>query len=125
IEVKKLQSQKVIQPIDTAYLARYLLRYNQINFEGFEETKTEGYIDTIKSSTPEIIYTVTDVNNIKQTIKLYYKPAHEGAEDYDGNKIEFDLDRLYGWLNDEDFVVIQYQIFDPLKKKAEDFMAKP
>lgn len=120
--VEKIQSNEGVMPLDTAKLMRYLLRYKMVYFEGFEETKEQTFIDSIIASTPEQVYTLTQHDGTTNTVEVYLKPAHEGASDYEGNPIEYDLDRLYGYVNGEDFVVIQYVIFDPLKKQAEDFL---
>ena len=58
------------------------------------------------------------------TIQNSPKPVKKGSEDYDGNPIDCDLDRLYGYLNNKDFVVIQHVIFDPLEKRPEDFLKR-
>lgn len=123
--VKTMHNNADIPNLDTTFVMRYIKRFESIYFEGIEETKTEDFIDSIKASQPQQIYRVTDINGNVSEIKVYPKPAHPGAEDYDGNPIEYDLDRLYGWLNETDFVVIQYVIFDPLKKLPTEFSKQP
>ncbi len=123
-EINYLQTGKLFSAIDTGYLARYIKRYEMVYFEGFEETKTQNYIDSIIDTTPEQIYTVTDTQGNSTEIKVYLKPVKKGSEDYDGNPIDCDLDRLYGYLNNKDFVVIQHVIFDPLEKRPEDFLKR-
>jgi len=120
-QINYLSNGNSFQSLDTGYLARYIKRYEMVYFEGIEETKSENYIDSIKTSIPEQIYSVTDIKGNTNEIKVFLKPAHKGAQDYDGKSIDYDLDRQYGLLNDKDFVVIQYVIFDPLKKSPEDF----
>lgn len=115
------QNKQQVSNIDSAYLARYIKRYETVYYEGIEETKPKSFIDSIKASTPVQVYKVTDVNGKVNEVKVYPKPAAPGAEDYDGNSIDYDLDRIYGWVNENDFTVIQYIIFDPLKKTVEDF----
>ena len=110
-----------IEKYDTLALLEYISRFQNIHYEGFEETKTEIYIAGIKETTPQQIYSITDkLGNVK-VCTTYLKPAHEDATDLDGNKIYFDLDRFYASVDDKDFVVIQHFLFDNLQRKLSDF----
>ena len=45
--------------------------------------------------------------------KTFYKSNSEGAFDPEGNVYPYDIDRLYGLVNeDRDFVILQYYVFD-------------
>ena len=106
---------------DTLALFDYVARFQSISYEGFEETKTEQYIQGIKETTPQQIYTVTDKLGNTKTCTTYLKPAKEDAKDLEGNKIYFDLDRFYAVVDDKDFVVIQHFLFDNIQRKLTDF----
>lgn len=121
--LKKLKTGELITEIDTARLFSFIASFQKINYESAEETKDSTYKAGILRTTPQEIYTVTDkLGNVK-TVKTFLKPAHEGATDLEGNPIDFDLDRLYATINDKEFVVIQYFVFDVLKRKVDDFRA--
>jgi hypothetical protein len=110
-----------IADYDTLKLLDYIARFQNIQYEGFEETKSEEYINGIKETTPQQIYTITDkLGNIKKCT-TYLKPSNEGATDLEGNQIYFDLDRFYAEVNGDDFVVIQHFLFDKLERDLSDF----
>jgi len=110
--------------IDSAKFFRYINLFKNVSFEGFEETKTEAYKDSIINSDPEVIYAITNQLGIRKEVKAFLKPVPEGYEDYDGNEIKYDLDRLYAYIDNRDFVVIQYYVFDPLTKSRADFILR-
>lgn len=117
-----LATSETVTDVDTIRVLEYVSYYKIIPFEGLEETKTPEYIESIKEKTPMQIYTVTDKNGNVTKVKTYLKPLPEGATDPEGNEIFFDVDRLYADVNDKDFVVCQYLIFDKLDKKLVDFL---
>lgn len=98
---------------DTGYVFDYVERFRSINFEMWEETKTPIFIDSVSTSVPLEIYSVTDMAGETTTIKTLLKPLKSGM-DIDGNPIDHDQDRMYGLLNDKEFMIIQYFVFDPL-----------
>ena len=113
-----------IPNIDSAGFFRYINLFKRVNFEGFEETKSESYIDSIINTEPEVIYAVTNQLGVRKEVKAYKKPVPEGYEDYDGNAINYDLDRLYAHIDGRDFVIIQYYVFDPMTLKRSDLLLK-
>ncbi|MDA9563290.1 hypothetical protein N9R81_01285 [Flavobacteriales bacterium] len=106
---------------DTLAVLDFISRFQRIDYEGFEETKTKQYIEDIKETTPQHIYSVSNKLGETKTCTTYLKPAQEGATDLEGNEIFFDMDRMYAAINDSDFVVIQHFVFDNLKKNLSDF----
>jgi hypothetical protein len=119
--IKSLATGNTIENFDTLKVLEYISYYKTIPYEGFEETKTEEYMNGVKASTPLNIYTVTDKSGKESKATTYLKPLPEGATDPEGTPIYFDMDRLYADVNETDFVVIQYIIFDKLDKKLSDF----
>jgi hypothetical protein len=103
------------QAIDSFMLSAYLSNYKQVHYESFEETKSDAFIDSVKQSTP--IFSITVVNNQGDSKKViaFKKPLKDGY-DPNGNEIEYDLDRLYLWIDSGEVVVGQYAIFDKLTK---------
>jgi len=101
--------------VDTFMLTAYLSRYKMIHFEGFEETKTESFVDSVMRSEPIFHISLTDMQGISTTVSGYKKPLSEGY-DLEGSPITHDMDRLYLKINDQKIVVGQYAIFDKLTK---------
>lgn len=116
-----LETNTDITPYDTAALVQYMALFKKIHFEGFEETKKQSFKDSVLSAIPMQIFTVTDKSGRTKTLKTFLKPPPEGATNIRGEPLKSDLDRFYGWIDDKDFVVLQYFVFDPLIKTIEDF----
>lgn len=101
----------------------YLRRFRKISYEGFEETKSEAYCDSIIKNTPvETIWTIEEDNGRTTEVKAYLKPVKDDAEDWEGNEIPHDLERMYATINNQEFVIIQYFVFDPLTLTLQDFL---
>lgn len=107
--------------IDTAYLAGFLNQFEMINFESFEKTKDPMYLDSLVAKTPEFTVGLTDVNQRTTTIKGFKKPVSGDFVDLWGDSIDFDLDRMYGLINEEEVVIIQYYVFDRVTVDLDDF----
>lgn len=113
------QSQK-IENIDKPKLLSFVSMFKERNFESFEEIEAQSFQDSVAAQTPEMIVSVTDTAGEKTTVKTFKKRIEDG-EDLDGNEIEYDLDRFYATLNDSNFIVIQYFVFDPVTAELDYF----
>lgn len=116
------QNNEVVQNFDTLAVLQYLKLYEKIHFEGFVENKSEQFIDSVRLQEPFATYKTVDVNGVTKQVDCYLKAAPEGGMDFEYNEIEFDLDRFYGIINQQDLVVLQYFVFDPLKRKQSSFV---
>lgn len=120
-ELIDLSSNTLVENYDTTSILEYITYFKSIDYEGTEETKTPEFIDGIKEGTPEQVYTVTDkAGNIKK-VTTFIKPVREGATDMSGTPIYHDQDRMYATINDSNFVIVQYFVFDKLNKKLDAF----
>ncbi len=108
---------------DTGYVFDYLDRFRSINFEMWEETKTPIFIDSVSTSTPLEIYEVVDRSGEITQVKTLLKPLKSGM-DIDGNPIDHDQDRMYALINNKEFVIIQYFVFDALNHEISYFYSK-
>jgi hypothetical protein len=102
--------------VDTFMLNAYLARYQKIHFEGVEETKTQGFLDSVLLKEPFFTINLTDMQGAITEVEAYLKPLPDGY-DLEGNPIENDLDRFYLRINKQNLVVAQYAIFDKLTKR--------
>ncbi|MFT4753443.1 MAG: hypothetical protein ACI9GM_000154 [Salibacteraceae bacterium] len=91
----------------------YLERFREVNFEMWEETKDPIFIDSVSTSTPLEVYSITNMAGETTTLKTLLKPLKSGM-DIEGNPIDHDQDRMYALLNEKEFMIIQYFVFDPL-----------
>jgi hypothetical protein len=101
----------------------YLKRYRAISYEGFEENRTKAYCDSLMAVTPvKTIWTLEDENGNITEVKSYLKPAKDDAEDWEGNAIPHDLERMYATINNDQIIIIQYFVFDPLTVSLQEFL---
>lgn len=110
-----------VTPYDTAAVLSYVAMYKNINFESFEVTKTETQHDSIASLTPRTIYKVTDIDGNVRKVETHKKIMQDKFDPETGEPIEVDMDRMYGVIDDNLVVIVQYYVFDPLSAELEEF----
>jgi len=101
-------------PMDTAKMLLYSAQYKKIHFEFFVTDSNLTFIDSIKNTTPLFTYEVIDRNNQQRSITTYKIKHKEALTNMGGELEEYDVDRMYGILNDGSLVMVQYHVFDPL-----------
>jgi len=113
------------QPIpefDTMAVLNFLTGFRNLNFEAILNDMDPLRKDSILSSMPSAIITLTDTAGVSQTIKTYLKEGTD-APDLNGNPIPYDIDRLYALVNDgRDFVLAQYFTFDRILRPRSFFV---
>ncbi|MFC2101760.1 DUF4340 domain-containing protein [Bacteroidota bacterium] len=101
-----------IPEFDTLAVLNFLTGFKNLNFEAILSDMDPIQKDSILSSTPFTIITLTDTSGKSTTIKTFFKEGY-GEVNVDGSEIKYDLDRFYALVNDgEDFVLAQYFAFD-------------
>jgi len=115
ILLRALSDNRVIEPYDTIRVLNFLMAFEDMRFESLLAHLIEKeFIDSVSASVPKTIITLTDkagdVNRVKIFIKKGFAPVYAA----EGATMEpLDLDRAYALVNDEeDFVLIQYFVFD-------------
>jgi hypothetical protein len=101
--------------MDTLGVSAYLKNFEMIHYESFEETKSQAVIDSVLASQPIFKIDLSTAEGEQRTVKGFLKPLI-GGEDPEGNPTDVDIDRLYLLIDNEEFVIGQYAIFDKLTK---------
>lgn len=113
---------QLIPGFDTLAAMNFLTGFRNLNFEAILSDMDSIQKDSILSSTPFTIITLTDSSGMSQTIKTFFKEGY-GEVNMDGNEIKYDLDRFYALVNDgEDFVLVQYYAFDRVLRPRSFFL---
>ena len=112
-----------VEQADTNIIADYLNRFKGIHFEtihpNIEETLKDSVIQNLKYYTIEL----TDHKDKVTTFEAFRMPNYKGdVDEYTGKTLPYNVDRFYGILNKQDFVVAQYPTFDKLYKEINGFM---
>lgn len=102
-----------VENFDTIAVKTFLAGYKKVHFENFVDNMEDAKRDSILSSQPINIYTIEDVFGNKKTIKTFRRSGGELIGD-DGEVMKWDPDRAYGYINENEFVIIQYYVLDPL-----------
>jgi hypothetical protein len=123
LKLIRLQNNQEIESYDTLKLLNFLTSFSDIRYEALLEDIDPVRRDSIVSSQPFILLTLTDVEGNKTQIKTFHRPNDEGKFDEAGNFYVYDLDRAYALINDgRDFVLIQYFVFDKILRPLSFFI---
>ncbi|NTV83544.1 MAG: DUF4340 domain-containing protein, partial [Bacteroidales bacterium] len=115
ILLRALSDNRVIEPYDTIRVLNFLMAFEDMRFESLLAHLIEKeFIDSVSASVPKTIITLTDKAGEVNRVKIFSKKGFAPVYSADGATMEpLDLDRAYALVNDEeDFVLIQYFVFD-------------
>ena len=120
-----LRENQPVNNFDTVKAKSYLSNFKRISFDSFVLQIDSVKKDSILSEKPYFVFTVEDIHGSKNKLATYKKPG-TGLYDAKGNVYEFDVDYLYAIQNDnnEEMLLIQYYVFDPLFKDIDYFIKK-
>jgi hypothetical protein len=127
IVLRSFQDNKVVEGYDTARVLNFLTGFEDIRFESLLAHLIEKkFIDSVTASVPKIIITLTDNEGAINRVKIFKKIGFAPVYAEDGAAMEpYDLDRGYALVNDdEDFVLIQYFVFDRITRTLGFFTGK-
>lgn len=123
--LKSLKFNAPISAFDSITVKEYLVNYSNIHFEAFEKLKPETR-DSILASPKFFSISLTDKKGKTVTVTAYPIKAKPGAVDLNGKLIDYDPDRMYAKINEEqDLALIQYFTFDKLMKPLSWFETDP
>jgi len=117
-----LPDSQLIPQFDTIRVLDLLASFTDVRFEALlNNMLPPNFIDSVSSSRPKTVITVTKRDGSQKIVKLYYKKGFSDLYQEDGAALEpFDLDRAYATLNDgEDFVLVQYFVFDRVTRSRQ------
>jgi hypothetical protein len=125
IKVLSAETNQPIQHVDTIGLLNYLSYFRSLCFEGWDVDFSKYQQDSLKTTTPFNLISVTDVSGATKSIATFPKPItlrSMARVDNNGNPLKYDLDRLYAYLQEEkELVVIQYNVFGKIFRQLDDF----
>jgi hypothetical protein len=108
------QTASLMNSFDTTKVKTYLSFFNKAYYENSVVGIKQAKHDSIIATQPYFEIKVTDIFGKENKIIGYRKPykGDKSVVDPDGNPYQFDLDRMYGYYNDDLLVFIQYRTFD-------------
>jgi len=121
--LKSLSNNEIVAGYDTLKLLNFLTSFADIKYESLLEDVDPNRKDSIVSSIPQHILTVIDTKGNSTKIKTFFKPNDERKFDPEGRFYTYDVDKLYALINeDQDFVIIQYFVFDRVLRPLSYFL---
>lgn len=115
ITLRSIMTGQAVPAYDTIRVLNFLTAFEDLRFESLlEHLIPEEFIDSVTASVPKTIITLTDSQGEVNQVKIFNKKGFAPVYSEDGAALEpFDLDRAYALVNqEEDFVLIQYFVFD-------------
>jgi len=124
ITLNPLNNNTILPAIDTLRLLDFITSFDNIRFEALLNNLDIMDKDSIISSTPFHIITLTNKSGDQFIVKTFHKYASGEELDLEGNPVLYDRDRLYAMVNDDrDFVLIQFFVFDKILRPLSYFTA--
>jgi hypothetical protein len=116
LELVRLSDNKTLAAYDTLQLMSFVNAFRNIRYEALFNDMETARRDSITSPVPMHVITLVAKDGSKQNVKTYPRMLPEPEIDvFDGSTVTFDRDRMYALINDdEDFVLIQYFVFDKI-----------
>ncbi|MFH0760112.1 MAG: DUF4340 domain-containing protein [Bacteroidota bacterium] len=121
--IHSLSGRTIPGQLDTVGTKFFISQFEKMNFEFFADTIPEQTVGLMLSTPPTGIVTLEDRSGAKRQVKMWKRPAF-GKEDSEGNLLEWDDERLWGLIDDKDWVVVQYHVFNPVFLRYDDFFVK-
>ncbi|MDB4533728.1 hypothetical protein N9242_02580 [Vicingaceae bacterium] len=100
--------------VNPGQLLDYVERYKKIYYEMIDVESEQAKIDSIVASPPFITIDVVENSGKKNSIVLHHMPNFREMMDDNDVELEFDVDRMYGYLNNELFTYVQFATFDKI-----------
>jgi len=114
--VQLINNQEVTN-FDTLRVLEELAAFTLINYEQLLDNMTEETLDSIQQTLPVRIVTVETKLGTKRKLRMYYRPNFDNKEDMNGKLFEHDVDRLYGFIdNNKEPVTVQYFVIDNISR---------
>jgi hypothetical protein len=115
-------------PTDINFIKYYVGGFNNLYFEGYDETMTRVKADSIKKMTPYCIVEVKKTDGSQIRLQVNYKEVGDHTKilyDKDGKLLPYDTEKYYAFINDEkDVVYLQQYNFGRIFKTLNDFKEK-
>ena len=115
--LRKIQNNTVIEAYDTLRLLEELSAFTSINYEALLDNMPSQKIDSIKSTLPVRIVTVTNKLGKEYKLSMYYRSNTGTQLDMNGEIFTHDMDRMYAFIdNQEDPVSVQFFVVDNISR---------
>jgi hypothetical protein len=125
LKLIRLIDNREVNGYDTLQLVSFVNAFRRINYEALINDMEPQRKDSIMNSAPKHCITLETKNGEIQSVRTFVRllPKPE-VNMLGGDPITYDLDRMYGLVNEKDFVIIQFFVFDKILKPLSTFTPK-
>ena len=113
VSLHRLMDNRQPEILDTVSINFYFSYYEKLNCERFVDDMPQELSDSLLNAKPLRTITITDFNGNSHKI-IAYRAYAAGKEDVEGNQMFWDDERMYGRIDDRDWAIIQYFVFDKM-----------
>ncbi len=110
--------------VDTNVVKEYLERYEKVYYEMIDVESSKQKVDSVINSTPFFSIEIKTISGAGDKIVAYHMPNYRKVMGKDQQEAPYDVDRMYGYLNDELFTLIQFATFDNLRLPKDYFLIR-
>lgn len=115
LKLVRLIDNKEVTMYDTLKLVSFVNAFRKINYEVLMNDMEPVKRDSIMNSAPKHKITLETKDGQIQQVRTFVRLLPEPEINvFDGSLITYDLDRMYGLVNESDFVIIQFFVFDKI-----------
>ncbi len=110
---------------DPLLVKEYFSRCKFIGFEAYiMDELQDSKRDSLNKEPLLSKYSIENRAGEVQSVRTYYRQNINKLLDDDGNLYQFDIDRIYGIINDKEVVLLQFYIIDPISFTKSQFALK-
>lgn len=126
-DFKVFSNEGVAIDFDSSAVRGYLEDWRNLRYEGMvvESDPAWKRRDSIMGAIPVFEIKVTTRSGEVSTIKGFRKDGRVDHTEPDGSLEKYDRDRMYAVINNENFVVIQFYVFDKITRPLSYFETDP
>lgn len=111
------ENNKEVENYDTLRVLQMLSAFGSINYEILLDNMKPATVDSLMRSIPNKITTVITTSGEKKRLRMYHRPNFDNMLDVDGKPFPYDMDRMYGIINDDPIpVTLQFFVIDNITR---------
>ncbi|HOZ30931.1 MAG TPA: DUF4340 domain-containing protein [Bacteroidales bacterium] len=123
--LKDIDGNDIAFEYDPLILNEFVARCKYIGFEAYIMDELQQSKRDSLSKEPMIVqYTIENKSGETRTLKTYFRQNINKLLDDNGVPYEYDIDRLYGIIDDKEVVLMQFYVLDPISLTKSEFMVK-
>lgn len=121
-DLTEIDGNPVTFRFDTLKVKQYISSCKFIGFEAFIlDTLQQFKLDSLNKRPILSRFSIEDTKGKKKSFKTYYRQNINKLLDDDGHLYKWDIDNLYGVIDNKEVVLMQFYILDPITVGKSDF----